>query len=131
VELCAHGWRSAAIAEELGVSARTVRDWRAQPGFDDEVQAIHHEIRKAAKDHLRSLAAKATARLESLLDRHDEAPTQRGAALDILKMIGLEPPDEVHVKDTTDRPDLRNFTDAELATYKALVKKAKGGDGRH
>jgi transposase-like protein len=123
VELCAAGRRSSEIAAELGLSERTIRDWRTQPEFDDEVQALDREIREAAVAKLKSLACKAVATLEALLDRADEAPTQRGAAKDILSLIGLDPEKQIAVR-VSRGVDTRRLSQAELEELDALLAKA-------
>ena len=87
------------------------------------MQALDREIREAAVAKLKSLACKAVATLEALLDRADEAPTQRGAAKDILSLIGLDPEKQIAVR-VSRGVDTRRLSQAELEELDALLAKA-------
>lgn len=124
-ELLALGRTPSEVAEEVGIDRKTVRVWRDEPDVAAQVAEIHAEIREAALARAKRLVGKALDTLEGLLDRYDEAPTQRAAANDVLKLVGMERPSEVSL--TVHRGyDLTRLSDEELAQLEALTAKAEG-----
>lgn len=67
-EMAAGGRRTSEIAEALGVTPRTVGEWRKEEGFRAQVDTITAAAREQVSHQLCGLAVKALATLEEILD---------------------------------------------------------------
>jgi len=129
MRLLAEGYKVIAVAREVGVDRRTVREWRDSPEGQrllDEArktrEALQAEGREAALRILREAAPHAAQRLVDALEARP--PASVGAAEAILARVGLP---RSAVLETTVGPalDLSALSDDELAALEALQAKAR------
>lgn len=78
------------IAQECGVSDRTVRRWRQEPAFDDYVRDLESEIRSEAKRYLGRHALNAARRLVELSEQGmPEDKVRLAATVAVLDRAGV------------------------------------------
>ena len=130
MRLLAEGYRVGAVARELGVSRRTIMDWRDSPAGSAELDAARKareaELAKAREAALRILQDGAVLAAQRLVDRAGSGvPFEAiNAAEAILARVGL--PRSTKVEATVGPGlDLSALSDDELATLEALHAKAR------
>jgi transposase len=78
--LVAGGMSIRAAADELRVSKSTAYSWTRQPEFRTEVARLRGEIAEEGAAKMRALLAKASERIDKLLDSSDETVQWRAAS---------------------------------------------------
>jgi hypothetical protein len=89
----AEGYNQLQAAERAGVTARAVRKWRRKPGLAAALEAHTDELAAAvvvAARRVVQAASERTARRLVQLARSEDEETARKAAVDVLKLAGLE-----------------------------------------
>ncbi|MFF8954091.1 hypothetical protein ACF09I_35640 [Streptomyces sp. NPDC014940] len=109
--LLARGLSSDKAGEDVGVSGRTVRRWREEPGFEAQVQEARRAILAEAVAALGAAARDAVATLHAALSEDSAAVRVRAAAV-LLSAL----------------PSLAEF--AELSDRMAALEAALSPDGR-
>lgn len=121
------------IGKELHVRASTVGDWRKLPEFAARVKEIHDELSEARIARAKSLGLEAVETLAGLMRGSGDDAVRRNSAKDVLALLGAfpSPKQELHHTgkvETGPELDLKRLTDAELAAYRAALRKARGDD---
>ena len=91
ISLLASGKLCRTVADELSVTPQTISEWKRQPAFVAEINKLRKEVLDAASAKIQFSVTEA---LDVLVEVAHEAPnheTRRRAALDILRLGGLEP----------------------------------------
>ena len=107
VLLLAIGSPPSEVADEIGVAAGTVYNWKSQHGeFQSALQAVQSRIYEDGVRQLQSLVAEATASLRSVLVSPESSDRDKiGAARTVLQYANLNPSTESQLDVRSDGPD--------------------------
>jgi transposase-like protein len=77
------------VADEIGVSAQTISNWRREYDFQQEVQDVQHEMLKHTRDQLRGLVGEALIEMRKLMTESKSESIRLRASLAVLQGTGI------------------------------------------
>ena len=92
--LLAQGNTGVATAEAVEVSPQTISEWKRIPEFQALINKLRLDALESARTALQASATTAAKTLQNLAESAKDEETRRKAALDILRITGLEPGNE-------------------------------------
>ena len=131
IALMSAGMRASMVAEAIGVSDRSIRNWRSNPEFAAELEQAQEHVRAAARVRIVGLVDEAIDTVQEVMRDTGAAPAARlQAAKTILERIGL---DDVKVTPAADPADINKVLaflrwEAEQSN-KAAQPRSEGNDG--
>ncbi len=91
VALLALGNLKQDVAKEVGIDPGTLSDWLQQPRFVGELNKLQLEILESARSKLHSATETAADTLIEIMKTEKNPEARRKAAMDILRLAGIEP----------------------------------------
>jgi transcriptional regulator with XRE-family HTH domain len=127
IRLLSQGCTQAQVAEQIGVSRRTVERWMSLPEFRQSVNDVGHEVTERlifdTASELNRLLPLAFSNLQEILQNQDVKTSDRLRACHILgSWAGLSQPKTQKQEDASD---------LDLKSYLAHLAKKESNNGKH